>query len=97
MDEMYDSVIAVDRVEGSLGGGYSVVEFADLTAGEREILRTVTEEGGYATCNPSESFERFLTRVWEHKDRQDETMVYLRRNGTYYGLYVESTDQGVSY
>lgn len=95
---MYDSVIEVERVESSVGDEYVPIEFAELPSGEKEILRVVTEEGGYGTCDPSGAFRRFVDRVQDHVERQDGSMhVYLERDGTYYGLYVEVTDQVFAY
>ncbi|WP_156224405.1 hypothetical protein [Haloferax gibbonsii] len=97
LDEMYDSVIKVEQVKNSLSGDYAPIKFTELTEGEKQILRTVTEKGGYATCDFPDSFGKFVNRVREHKGRQEGTMVFLKRDNTYYGLYVEVTDQGISY
>lgn len=71
------------------------INFADLSEGEKEILRTVTREGGYGTCEKSEAFERFLDRVRDFQDRRntDRYGVDFERDGVYYGLSVESLDQ----
>ncbi|WP_227134122.1 hypothetical protein [Halorubellus salinus] len=97
MDEHYDSTIAVDHTTTSLDGGYAPIRFADLRDDERDLLDAVTTDGGHSTCDPSNAFDRFVGRVREHLDRQDDTMAYLDRGGVYYGLRVEVTDQGISY
>jgi len=97
MDELYDSVISVEQVGRSRPARFAHVEFSALTAAERDILRTVTDDGGYATCDPSPAFGRFVNRVQQRQHQEETTMVYLERNGTYYGLYVEVTDQVFSW
>lgn len=93
-DGMHDSVIAVTRVATTLEEGYAPIRFSDLPSGERDVLRTVTEEGGYASCDPPDAFHRFVDRVVDHTERRtDSDGVYLEREGTYYGLYVEVLDQ----
>lgn len=98
-DSMHDSVVSVKRVRESLGRDYDPIRFADLTDGEKRILRAVTTEGGYGTCEAGESFHRFVERVGDHGSRQaaDDMRVYLERDGTYYGLYVENLDQVYAY
>lgn len=90
---MHENVIEVEWVRGELADGYAPIPFSDLTAGEAEILETVVEEGGVANCEVSTSFRRFVDRVMTHRERQDEFMVYLRYEGSYYGLYVQQGDQ----
>lgn len=92
-DGMHDSVIAVERVTNSLEEGYAPIHFSDLTPGEKDILRTVMEEGGYGTCDASGSFRRFIDRVVDRRRRQERDEVYLEREATYYRLYVEKLDQ----
>lgn len=95
---MHDRVIQVKRVSTRLGSEYSPILFSDLTSEETQILRTVIEEGGYGTCDPSESFDRFLTRISDHVDQQSGDMnVYLAYNEEYYGLYVEKFDEVYAY
>lgn len=85
-DGMYDSVIKVKRVTSSLGDDYVPIHFSALSADEQSILRTVTEEGGYGTCDTSNAFDRFVERVYDHVKRQDGNRhVYLERKNTYYG------------
>lgn len=97
-DGMHDSVIEVEQVESSLGEGFAPIRFDDLSAGERRILRTVTEQGGYGTCDAGDSFDQFLGRVVDHVDLQDgEMQAYLERQDTYYGLYVEDLDEVYSF
>lgn len=97
-DGMYDSVIKVKRVTSSLGDDYVPIHFSALSAEEQSILRTVTEEGGYGTCDTSNAFDRFVERVYDHVKRQDGNRhVYLERKNTYYGLYVETLDEVHSY
>lgn len=92
-DGMSDSVIRVDHVTTSLGNEYAPIHFTDLSPEEQEILRIVTEEGGYGTCDASDAFNRFDSRVIEHAIIQDSDCVYLERDCIYYGLYVETLDQ----
>lgn len=97
MDEHYDSTIQVDHTTSTLDGGYAPIHFGDLSDAERDLLDVVTTEGGYSTCDIDDVFGRFLERVREHLQRQSDTMAYLERDGVYYGLRVEITDQGISY
>lgn len=91
---MHDSVIRVDHVTTGLGDEYTPIHFADLSPEEKEILRTVTEDGGYGTCDKSQAFNEFRNRVIEHVyNKQDPDCIYLERECIYYGLYVESLDQ----
>jgi hypothetical protein len=93
-DGMHDSVIKVQQVTTSLGNAYDPIHFSNLSTEEQSILRTVTEEGGYRTCDTSDAFQAFVERVSEHRQRQAETRrVYLKREEIYYGLYVEKLDQ----
>lgn len=92
-DGMHDSVIEVERVTDSLGDEYAPIHFSDLSADEQSIIRTVTEEGGYSTCNASEAFDKFVERVIDHRRQQNKDAVYLEREDTYYQLYVEKLDQ----
>ncbi|NHN43466.1 hypothetical protein G9C85_17755 [Halorubellus sp. JP-L1] len=97
MDEHYDSTIAVDHTTTSLDGGYEPIRYASLTGAEQALLDTVTTDGGYSTCDEGDAFERFVVRVREHLQRQDDTMAYLERGSVYYALRVEVKDVGVSY
>lgn len=90
-DRLHDSVISVEGVTETLDAAIDPIRFSDLSAEERTILRTVTEEGGYGTCAPSDGFTRFRERVADRVDEQDGG-IYLRRDGTYYELYVEWGD-----
>ncbi|WP_227355087.1 hypothetical protein [Haladaptatus salinisoli] len=93
-DSMHDSVIRVERVRSEIGDGYAPIRFSTLSSAEKAILRTVVEEGGYGTCDPSDAFHRFVERVGNRAERQAEDRhAYLERDGTYYGLYVELSDQ----
>jgi hypothetical protein len=97
-DSMHDSVIRVEEVTTSLGDEYAPIRFPDLSSEEKPILRTATEAGGYGTCDPDDAFHRFVDRVGEHTERQSENMrIYLERDGTYYRLYVEVSDQVYAY
>jgi len=99
---MYDSVIRVEQVVTELADGYVPIPFAELSPAEKAILRTVTEDGGYGTCDVSDGFVRFIKRVGTHRDQQRDSVdkemhVYLERTETYYGLYVEKQDQVYAY
>ena len=97
-DSMHDSVIRVEEVATTLGDDYAPIDFSTLSSGEKPILRTVTEEGGYGTCDPADAFHRFVDRVTDHTERQrEDRRVYLERGGTYYRLYVEVLDQVYAY
>jgi len=97
-DDMHDSVIKIKRVRSSLGGEYSPISYPDVSPEEKKILRKVTEKGGYGTCEPSEAFDRFVTRVSDHVDQQDGDLnVYIVYNGSYYGIYVEKLDEVYAY
>jgi len=99
---MYDSVIKVRQVVADVGAEYVPIRFSELTSTEKTILRPVTEEGGYATCETSDGFLRFIERVGTHREEQSETAaedmhIYLEREGTYYRLYVEKLDEVYAY
>jgi hypothetical protein len=99
---MYDSVIEVKQVVEELGDEYVPIRFSELTPEETAILRTVTEEGGYATCDTSGGFLRFIERVGTHREQQrdsaaEDMHIYLERDGTYYRLYVEKLDEVYAY
>lgn len=94
---MYNSVISVEEVREDIDEGVGPIQFEDVPPEEREILRTVTEEGGYGTCNTSEAFGEFVDRVEERRSQQDGATIYSAREGQYYGLYVEVTGQVFSY
>ncbi len=98
-DGMYDSVVKVARVAEELPEIYDPIEFSKLPEAEKDILREVTSVGGYGTCNTSDAFDSFVDRVTDHREHQesDEMHVYLERDGTYYGLYVEVLDQVYAY
>lgn len=98
-DGMYDSVVKVARVAEELPKIYDPIEFSKLSSAEKDILRKVTDVGGYGTCDTSDAFDSFVDRVTDHRERQeaDEMHVYLERGGTYYGLYVEVLDQVFAY
>lgn len=76
---MHDSVISVKRVTTNLGDEYAPIQFANLSPEEQTILRTVTEDGGYVTCESSDAFQQFIGRVSDHTARQDgdSARVYL--------------------
>lgn len=99
---MYDSVIEVEEVVDDVGDEYAPIALSELTAEETAILRSVTEDGGYATCDTSDGFLRFIQRVGIHREEQTETAaadmhIYLERDGTYYRLYVEKLDEVYAY
>lgn len=94
---MHDSVVKVTRVTSTIDPDYIPIHFADLPSAERAILRPVTETGGYGTCDPSDAFHRFVDRVFDRTQRQPENSVYLERDGTFYGLYVEVSDEVYAY
>lgn len=92
-DPMQENVIEVKWTKDDLSDAYSPIHFSSLTPGEQEILRTVVEKGGFANCEVTDSFRRFVERVIEHGREQDREYVYLEYQGTYYGLYVQQGDQ----
>lgn len=98
-DRMHDSVVRVERVTASPADEHVSIRFADLSPGEKDVLGTVTRDGGYGTCDTSDAFHRFVERIGDRRDRRDtdSMRVYLERNGTYYGLYVEHADQVYAY
>lgn len=96
-DGMHDSVIRVKAVSDGHGDGYAPIHFSNLSPAEQDILRVVTEEGGYGTCDASDAFDRFVDRVQDRRQRQSEDGVYLERETTYYRLYVEKLDQVYAY
>lgn len=92
-DPMKENVIKAKWVKDDLADAYSPIHFSDLTPGEQEILRVVVEEGGFANCEVTDAFRRFVERVIEHRREQDREYVWLEYQGTYYGLYVQQGDQ----
>lgn len=94
---MHDTVISVEETGDDSVADVTPITFADLSSEERSILGTVTEEGGYATCDPGDALHRFLDRVTAAIDEHDSRRVALERDGTYYGLYVEFGDEVYSY
>lgn len=90
---MHDSVIRVEAVSDGHPDEYAPIHFSNLSPAEQDILRVVTEEGGYGTCNASDAFDRFVDRVQDRRQRQSEDGVYLERVTTYYRLCVEKLDQ----
>lgn len=96
-DDLYEGLITVERVTTSLGDEYAPIRFAELSSEEKEVLRAVTEDGGYATCDTSRAFDLFEDRVSEHAyNEQDPDCVYLERECIYYGLYVQKLDEMIS-
>lgn len=97
-DAMHDSAIKVDAVARRVDDDYVPIRFSTLSTGERDILRVVTSEGGFATCEVSAAFQRFVERVSDAVAEQDGTMqVFLERGGRFYRLYVEKRDQVFAY
>lgn len=99
---MYDSIISVEQVLVELPDGYVPIRFGALSENEKDILRTVTEVGGYATCDASDAFVRFVGRVGTHREKQRDSVaedmhVFLERAGSYYRLYVEKQDEVFAY
>jgi hypothetical protein len=94
---MHDSVIRVQRTTTTIGDGYAPVMVSELPPGEKAIARTVIEEGGVATCDPSADFEALVERISDHQQKQESMTAYLKRDETYYALYVEVLDQVLSY
>lgn len=92
-DPMHQNVIKAKWVKDDLADAYSPIHFSDLTPGEQEILRVVVEDGGFANCENTDAFRRFVERVVRHDREQDREYVYLEYQGTYYGLYVQQSDQ----
>lgn len=95
--EMYSSAITIVETKSSVDDNESAtIEYEDLSSGEQDLLDRVIERGSYETCQSSSSFGRFVDRVWDHIDGENER-VYLERDGMYYRLYVKTTDVIVSY
>lgn len=92
-DPMHENVIKVEWTTDDIRDAYSPIHFAELTAGEQEILRVVVEDGGFANCEVTDAFREFVERVMSHRKKQDEFLVYLEHEEIYYGLYVQQGDQ----
>lgn len=92
-DPMQENVIKAKWTKDDLADAYSPIHFSNLTPGEQEILRIVVEDGGFANCEVTDAFRRFVERVIEHRREQDREYVWLEYRGTYYGLYVQQGDQ----
>ncbi len=96
----YVNYIRVEQVRASTDDNDIVVHFSDLSADEKKILRTITEAGGYETCDYSDAFTRFRERMDDHAeglDRQRDQHVYLERDGAYYLLTIDVMNQGFIY
>lgn len=97
-DRMHDSVISVQEVRTTIEDRFVPIHFSELPDDEQGILGVVLEEGGYGTCDASDAFSGFVSRVSDRRRRQDgDASAYLERDGTYYGLYVEQGDQVFTY
>lgn len=92
-EPMRENVVKIEWVVDDLDDEYSPVPFDDLTAGERDLIRTVVTAGGYSSCAVTDSFRRFVDRVMTHRREQDRFTVYLSYDEEYYGLYVQQGDQ----
>lgn len=57
---MHDGVIRVKQVVTEPGNRDVPIRFAELSAVEKIILRTVTEDDGYSKCDVSDAFVRFI-------------------------------------
>jgi hypothetical protein len=97
----HDYVIKVKSAVTEISKQYEPVQFIDLTAGEKEILQTVITKGGYGTCevDPSDPFDKFLTRVSKEYVRQredfdpgEENQLYLKNGTIFYRLRVREQD-----
>lgn len=95
--DMFDSVIRVQRTTTTIGDGYAPIVFSELPPGEKAIARRVIERGGVAACEPSADFEALIERISNQQQQQESMTMYLKRGETYYALYVEVLDQGLSY
>jgi len=89
---MHSSIIKVERTWSTLEQA-DPISFATLTTEEREILETVTETGGYGTCDASDAFLQFIERVRTKTGGDPDELVFLERDGVYYQLYVVKQDQ----
>lgn len=93
-DGRHESVVRVEQITASLDSGATSIQFSALSAGEQSILQSVTEDGGYATCDTSDAFDQFVDRIQQHRnDQSGNDNVYLEQEGTYYRLYVKALDQ----
>jgi len=81
----HDSVIEVDNATAELKDECQVIHMSDLTSEEKDILTTVTEKGGYGTCDPSNAFHQFSSRV-------EKSELCLEYKGIYYNLSIRQND-----
>ena len=74
------------------------IVFADLSAGERDLVETTLEEGEYTvpTKEAPPAFERLRERVEARTDACGELVVYLERDGTYYRVALVNGDHIVA-
>jgi len=69
-------------------GTGTVVRFSELSQPEKDLLRTVIEEGGYGACDSAkpDGFDQFVGRM------SDCSQPYLKRDEIYYRLYIIAQD-----
>ena len=74
------------------------IVFADLSAGERDLVETALEAGEYtaSTDEAPPAFERLRERAEARTDACGELVVYLERDGTYYRVALVNGDNIVA-
>lgn len=81
--------------DSTVEGAQSVqpIAFSELTPSEQELLRTAITDGEWRTCeeNPGNGFDRFLSRVDDHR-YQSTGDAYIEYEGTYYALFIKEED-----
>lgn len=96
--DMHSSVLRISRTTTDPKDRYVPIEFENLTESEKDLLNTVITKSEVIMCDPPRGFYQFVDSVKEHVEKQDGKMrVYLHRNQTYYGMYVEEKDEVYSY
>ena len=93
---MHDSIIRVERTLPRIADEYNPIVFSRLPSGERALARSIIENGGIGTCEPSSSFDGLVRRVSGHQRKQERMTVFIKRERTYYALYVEVEDMVIS-
>lgn len=100
-ESMYNSEISVQDVHNDLSDRYNPIAYDDLPDDEKQILATMLENGGYATCETSGAFRSFTEKaVYEYAAEQnedDDLKVFLEYDDTYYRIYIRQQDQVYAY
>jgi hypothetical protein len=88
VDVDHASYVAADRVSLS-NAPENPIRFADLTEQERPFIEVALDRGWVCRAGNTEAWEAFTERVFARRYENQ----YLKRDETYYGLFVVRVDQ----